>query len=115
MRIIKIIGKTIGTAVLITTGTASAVFKGLSDAVGFETASNLLEHAKDASFNGVRSIWIDKDLEYLNHIEDLDFKVENATRKQMAQTAKQAAEIARKNGNEEKYEYYMNQYEIYKD
>lgn len=115
MGILKTIGKTLGTAALITTGTASAILKGVSDTVGFEIGSEVLGAAKDASFNGVRSIWNDKDLECMDKMDDLDFKVGDATRKQMARTAKQAAEIARKNGDEEKYEHYMNQYEMYKD
>ena len=115
MGILKTIGKTLGTAALITTGTASAILKGVSDTVGFEIGSEVLGAAKDASFNGVRSIWSDKNLECIDKMDDLDSKVGDATRKQMARTAKQAAEIARKNGDEEKYEHYMNQYELYKD
>ncbi len=42
MGIIKAIGKTIGTATLVVTGTASTVLKGVSDAVGFEVGSELL-------------------------------------------------------------------------
>ena len=71
--------------------------------------------SKDASFNGVRSIWSDKDLECIDKIDTLDCKVGDFTRGQMARTAKQAAEIAKKNSDIEKYEHYMNQYEIYKD
>lgn len=115
MGVLKFIGKTLGTAALVTTGTASSVLKGLSDTVGFELGSEILGAAKDASFDGVRSIWSDKDLECIDKMEDLDYKVENATRSQMARTAKQAAEVAKKNGNMDKYEYYMNQYEMYKD
>ena len=114
MGILKTVGKTLGTAALITTGTASAVLKGVSDTVGFELGSELLDAAKDASFNGVRSIWSDRDLD-MSKLDDLDFKVGDATRRQLARTAKQAAEIARKNGDEEKYEHYMNQYEMYRD
>ena len=115
MGVLKFIGKTLGTATLITTGTASAILKGVSDTVGFEIGSEVLDAAKNASFNGVRSIWSDKDLECLDKMEDLDYKVTNATRSQMARTAKQAAEIAKKNGDMDKYEHYMTQYEMYKD
>ena len=115
MGILKAIGKTLGTAVMVTTGTASAVLKGISDTVGFELGSEVLGAAKDASFNGVRSLWSDRDLECMDKMDDLDFKVGDTTRKRMAQTAKQAADIAKKNGDEERYEYYMSQYEMYKD
>ena len=92
----KAIGKTLGTAALITTGTASAVLKGVSDTVGFEIGSEILGAAKDASFSGVRSIWSDKDLECMDKMEGLDSKAADASRKTMARTAKQAAEIAKK-------------------
>ena len=48
MGLLKFVGKTIGTATLVVTGTASTVLKGVSDAVGFElgcffnTVENLL-------------------------------------------------------------------------
>ena len=92
MNILKALGKTIGTAALVTTGTASAILKGVSDTVGFEIGSEVLGAAKDASFNGVRSIWSDKSLECMDKMDNLDFKVGDAARKQMARTAKQAAE-----------------------
>lgn len=115
MGILKTIGKTLGTAALIVTGTASTVLKGISDTVGFELGSEVLGAAKDASFNGVRSMWSDKDLKCVDKMDGLDYKIEDAAHKQMARTAKQAAEIAKKNGDEERYEYYMNQYEMNKD
>lgn len=107
MGVFKIIGKTLGTATLVTTGVASAILKGVSDTVGFEIGSEVLSVAKDASFNGVRSIWSDKDLEFIDKMECIDYKVENVARSQMARTAKQAADIARRNGDIEKYEQYM--------
>lgn len=115
MGILKAIGKTVGSAALITTGAASAILKGVSDTVGFEIGSQVLGAAKDASFNGVRSIWSDKDLEFMDKMDSMDEKVGNATRSQMARTAKQAADLARKNGNEERYEHYMSMYERFKD
>ena len=103
------------TAILIAAGTASSVLKGLLDTVGFEAGSQVLGVAKDASFNCVRSTWSEQDLETLNKMEQLDYKVEKATRSQMARTAKQVAEIAKKNGDTDKYELYMNHYEIYRN
>ena len=115
MGLLKIIGKTLGTATLITTGLTSSVLKGLSDTVGFELGSEILGAAKDASLNGIHSIWHDKDLGCVDKMNNLDYKVENVARSQMARTAKQAAEIAKKNGDMDKYHHYMNQYEMYKD
>lgn len=115
MGLLKIIGKTLGTATLVTTGVASSVLKGVSDTVGFELGSEILGAAKDASFNGVHSMWSDKDFECIDKMEDLDYKVENSTRSQMARTVKQAAEITKKSGDMDKYQHYMDQYEMYKD
>lgn len=78
MGILKTIGKTLGTAALITTVTASAILKGVSDTVGFEIGSEVLGIAKDTSFNGVCSIWSDKYLEYIDKMDDLDSKVGDA-------------------------------------
>ena len=112
MGILKTGFKIIGSATLVLTGTASAVLKGVSDAVGFEIGSELMGSAKDASFNGVRSMWSDKDLERGISLSDkLEANICSGTQNQMARTAKQAAEIAKKNGDMDKYEYYMEQYE----
>ena len=116
MGLLKFIGKTIGTATLVVTGTASTVLKGVSDAVGFEIGSELLGSAKDASFNGIRTMWSDKDIENgISKSDKLEDNIRSGTQSQMARTAKQAADIAKKNGDMEKYEYYMEQYERYKD
>lgn len=115
MGLLKFVGKTIGTVTLVVTGTASTVLKGASDAVGFEIGSELLGMAKDASFNGVRSMWSDKDMEEsISKSDKLEDAVRNGTQSQMARTAKQAAELAKKNGDMEKYDYYMEQYERYR-
>lgn len=115
MRIIKFIGKTIGTATLVVTGTTSAILKGVSDATGFEIGSELMGSAKDASFNGIRSMWSNKDLEKtISQSDRIEDSVRNETRSQMARTARMAADLAKKNGDMEKYEHYMDQYERYK-
>ena len=115
MGLLKFVGKTIGTATLVVTGTASTILKGVSDVVGFEIGSEILGAAKDASFNGVRSMWSDKDVENgISKFDKLEDTVRNGTQNQMARTAKQAADLAKKNGNAKEYEYYMEQYERYK-
>ena len=116
MGLLKNIGKTIGTATLVVTGTTSTILKGVSDAVGFEIGSELLGSAKDASFNGIRSMWSENDLENtLSKSDKLENTVCNGTRSQMARTAKQAADLAKQHGDMEKYEFYIEQYEKYKD
>ncbi len=121
MGLLKIVGKTIGTATLVVTGTTSTILKGVSDAVGFEIGSELLGSAKDASFNGIRSMWSSKDLEKdiakSNKLESgTQAAIHNnaaQTAKKMAETAKRAADIARKNNDDEKYEACMLKYETY--
>lgn len=115
MGVIKFLGKAVGTATLVVTGTSAAILKGISDATGFEIGSQILGSAKDASFNGIRSMWSNKDLEdNIGKSEKLESGVYNSTRSQMASTAKRAADLAKRNGDTEKYEYYMEQYERYK-
>ena len=115
MGILKTGLKIIGSATLVVTGTASAVLKGVSDVVRFEIGSELLSSAKDASFNGIRSRWSDKDLEHGISLSDkLEENVRSSTQSKMARTAKRAAELAKKHGDMDKYEYYMEQYEKFK-
>jgi 3-oxoacyl-ACP reductase-like protein len=129
MGLLKFVGKTLGTATLVVTGVTTTVLKGVSDTVGFEIGSNLLGMAKDASFNGIRSMWSEKDLEGgLSKVDNMDQKIQQGSYSQMARTAKQAAETAKKqadialrNGDSEKYqicmekyEHYMSEYERYK-
>ena len=45
--------------------------------------------------------------------EDISVNVEDATRRKMADTAYRAAQIAKKNGDEEKYQKYMDKYYEY--
>lgn len=114
MGLLKFVGKTIGTATLVVTGTASTVLKGVSDAVGFELGSEILGSAKDASFNGIRSMWSDKDIEKgISKADNLENGIRNNTYYEKARTARQCAEIQRKNGNIEKAEEYMEKYYQY--
>ena len=115
MGLLKALGKTVGTAALVVTGSASAILKGVSDTVGFELGSEILDSAKNASFNGIKSMWdsegAEKTTEKLDGISDV---VSEGSRKSMASTARRMAEIAKANGDMEKYEHYMEQYERYK-
>ena len=112
MGLIKGILKVGASAVLTVTGTASGILKGMSDATGLELGSEIFGAAKDASFNGIRSMWTDENCDTI--ADNMDESSENFGRNKMAETAKRAAEIAKKNGDEEKYEYYMEKYNEYK-
>lgn len=105
--------KLVGTAALVVTGTASTVLKGVSEAAGVEIGSELFTATKDASFNGIRSIWNNEACdEAVNSGEQFATNAEDALRKKKAETAYRAAQIAKQNGDNEKYEKYM---DIYSD
>ena len=107
--------KIVGTAALVVTGTASTVLKGCFDAAGVELGSELFGATKDASFNGIRAMWNDESIdETIDKAEEKSYDVEDAARQKMADTAYRAAQLAKKNGDSEKYDYYMNKYEEYK-
>lgn len=115
MSVLKFVGKALGVATLFTTGTASAILKGVSDTVGFELGSELLDSAKNASFNGARSILGHSASPTMDKLDALDDAAGTAARRKMAETARKVAEIARKNGDMDRYEHYMDQYEMYRD
>lgn len=116
MGLIKGILKVGASAILVATGTASTVLKGMSDAAGIEIGSEIFGAAKDASFNGIRGMWDNDGLQTaVDKAEEISDGTGDAMRRQMATTARRAAQIARQNGDMEKYEYYMEQYENYKD
>ena len=115
MGILKGVGKVLGTTVLGATGIASSVLKGMFDTVGVELGSEIFGAAKDASFNGIRSMWGGEISDGANEkLDNYEANSEEAARRKMAQTAKRAADLAKKNGDMEKYEKYMEQYERYR-
>ena len=78
--------------------------------------SEIFGAAKNASFNGIRGMWDNDGLQTaVDKAEEISDGTGDAMRRQMATTARRAAQIARQNGDMEKYEYYMEQYENYKD
>lgn len=116
MGIIKGCAKLVGSIVLGTTGIASSVLKGVSDTVGLELGSELFGAVKDASFNGIRNMWDSDDAqEIINQAEEHSYNVEEASRRKMADTAYRAAQIAKKKGDEEIYQKYMDKYYEYKE
>ena len=115
MGIIKGCAKVVGSVVLGATGVASTVLKGMFDTVGVELGSEIFGAAKDASFNGIRSMWdSDSAQERIDKAEGKSYTVEESTRKKMADTAYQMAQTAKRNGDMEKYETYMAKYEEYR-
>ena len=115
MGILKTVAKVAGSAVLVTTGTASGILKTLSDSAGIEIVSDVLDAAKNASFEGVNSMWsVDYNEDRDEKIDDMSVSSEEVTRRRLADTAYRAAQIAKKNGDREKYETYMEKYYQYK-
>ena len=113
MGIIKGCLKVAGTIALGITGAASKVLEEGSNAMGFELGSGLFGAAKEASMDGIKSMWssdnVDQTLDYA------DIASTGAGTRQMARTAKQAADLAKQHGDMEKYEYYMEIYNQYKE
>lgn len=112
MGLIKTIAKITGSTILVTTGTASAILKGASDTIGFELGSELFGAAKNANFNGISSMWSNSDAS--NKARELGDSAEKATRPKMADTAYRAAQVAKKNGDMERYHRYIKKYNEYK-
>lgn len=126
MGIIKGCLKVVGTAVLVVTGSASTILKGVSDTVGIELGSELFGATKDASFNGIRNMWnsesvdkiVDKGEAKAQGVEDSTRRQMANTAYRMAQTAKQMAEsendAKKKEAYLQKYDDYMKKYNEYK-
>lgn len=115
MGLFKTMAKVVGTVALTTTGVASTVLKGVADAAGVEIASDVLGAVKDGSFDGIRSMWDgDEAADRIDVAENLSYDIEYGIQdgicKTAAQTAYRAAQLAKKNGDMEKYEYYMDVY-----
>lgn len=116
MGIIKGCLKAAGTVALGATGIVSKVLEETSNTVGFTLGSELFNATKEASFNGIRSMWDGDNFDQIEHtVLKADVATEGAGRRKMAETAKKAANIAKQNGDMEKYEFYMTQYEQYRD
>ncbi len=110
--------KVVGTVGLGAAGAASKVLEEISSAAGIELGEELFGTVKEASKNGIRSMWDDGSEtsdKVFEAIDKGDDSTRGTGRKMMANTAKKAAEVARRNGDMEKYEHYMQQYEMYKD
>lgn len=116
--ILKTVAKVAGTATLAVTGTASTILKGVSDAAGVEITSEIFSATKDASFNGIKSMWddgSDSREETFDKMDEMADSVETSAKRKLADTAYKAAMVAKRNGDEEKYEHYMDKYYEYKD
>ena len=109
MGIIKGCLKVVGSAALVVTGTASTILKGMSDAAGLEIGSELFGAAKDASFNSIRKMWDSESAD--QKVTDYELSAEDGSRRMMADTAYKMAQTAKKNGDIEKYETYMEKYQ----
>lgn len=109
MGIFKTAAKVVGTVALVATGTTTTILKGAADAAGVELASEILGAAKDASFGGIRAMWDSEGAQ--NAIDVAEDKLEDAARRNAANTAYRAAQIAKKHGDMEKYEQYMDVYD----
>lgn len=101
---LKVAAKVVGTATLVTTGTASTVLKGISDVASLELGSEFFEFTKNASFNGIRSLWSngnDTREQLLDKVDNITEKtsssIESGMQRAAADTAKRMADIQKKN------------------
>lgn len=115
MGILGSCAKLVGSVLLGATGVASSVLKGASDTIGLELGSEVFGAAKDASFNGIRKMWDGEEAdERINQVEAKSYDLEDSARNSIANTAYRTAQIAKKNGDMDKYRAYMEKYYEYK-
>lgn len=113
MGVVKGILKVGASAVLAATGTASTILKGMSDTVGFELGSELFGAAKDASFNGVRSMWDmegPQEEEYATEEEAKQAEIDKEIHKIKVQ-ALRCRDMAEKATNEEMRQNFMERHD----
>ena len=109
MGIIKGIGKVLGTTVLGATGVVSTVLKGVFDTVGVELGSEVFGATKDASFNGIRSMWGAEPPEVAEYASEEGQRAEEI-RKQKVQ-ALRCKDMANKATDEAVRQKFMDRYE----
>ncbi len=105
--------KLVGSAALVVTGTASTVLKGMADTVGIEVGSEIFGATKDASFNGIKSMWgieSSADEEYLTEEEAENAAISEEKRKLKAQ-ALRCKDLAKKATDENMRRKFMDRYE----
>ena len=113
MGIIKGVLKVGASAILVATGTASTILKGISDTVGLEMGSELFGAAKNASFNGIRTMWnveAPQEEEYAAEETTEKTAIENEIRKLKVQ-ALRCKDMAQKAETEEVRLKFMERYE----
>ena len=109
MSILKFAAKAVGSVALVTAGVAASVVRMAADASGNDELSDMIGGVVDASFDGVKNMWADPD----NPYEDDGYSSLRRTLKskqQAAQKIKEMAQLAQKNGDNEKYDEYMARY-----
>ncbi len=113
MGLIKGILKVGASAVLVATGTASTILKGMSDTVGLELGSELFGAAKDASFNGIKNMWdveSSQEDEYTTEEEAEQAAIDKEIHKLKVQ-ALRCKEMANKTTDENMRENFMNRHD----
>ena len=113
MGLIKGILKVGASAVLVATGTASTILKGMSDTVGLEIGSDIFGAAKDASFNGIRNMWGAELPEEEEYVTERDARIA-ATKEEIRKLKVQALrckDLASKATDESMHDNFMNRYE----
>ena len=118
MGLLKFVGKTIGTATLVVTGTASAVVRKVANMADNSELESIFGRAQDASFNKIKDMWTTderKDDKYYNNQETKSEERSYNAKLNAANQYRTMAEAAKKAGNHEKYNLYMDKYRTLKE
>ena len=113
MGLIKGILKVGASAILTVTGTASAVLNGMCETAGVELGAEIFGAAKEASFNGIKSMWgvePAQEDEYMSEEKAENEALREEKRKLKAQ-ALRCKEMAQKAATEELRQKFMDRYE----
>ena len=113
MGLIKLVGKTVGTAALVVTGTVSAIVRQAANFANNAELESLLGKAQDASFNKVKDMWTADENKDGKYYEKQDLKsMERAYNSKLnaAYQCRNMADIAKKAGDDDKYNLYMEKY-----
>ena len=105
--------KVVGSAALVVSGTASAIIRQAANAAENSELESLMGRAQDASFNKIKDMWTSdekKDDAYYEKQDDASIRREYNSKIDAANLCKKMADAAKKAGDEEKYETYMEKY-----
>ena len=118
MGVLKFVGKTLGTATLVVTGSASALVRKAASMADNAELESLLGRAQDASFNKIKDMWTADDKKDGKYYDNQNLKSMERTYNSKLDAAHQCrhmADVAKQAGADDKYALYMEKYHALKD